>query len=190
MKKIVLLAASFLAFSTVSAFAEGPYIAGDLGLAVFHDSDFKDSTGTATEGYDPGYGFDIAGGYAFNNNFRAEAEFGYRTADFENVNDASLRVLSYMANGYYDFSQSNLPVKPYIGVGAGMLNAKLKTPGGSESDTVFGYQAMLGAIYPINKNFSVNAGYRFQSAVEDFEQFNAKVSYMSSSLQVGARFNF
>ena len=41
MKKTLLLAASFLALTSVSAFAEGPYVAGDLGLAIVHDSDYK-----------------------------------------------------------------------------------------------------------------------------------------------------
>jgi opacity protein-like surface antigen len=53
---------------------------------------------------------------------------------------------------------------------------------------------MLGASYPINKNVSVNAGYKLQGAFNDFEGSiggtKLKVSYTNSNLLVGARYNF
>lgn len=195
MKKTLLLAASLLALSSVSALAEGPYVAADLGLAIFHDSDFSGGGATASGEYDMGFGFDIAGGFAFKENFRAEAELGYRSADVDKIGGASisgssLGVLSVMANGYYDITQFNLPVTPYAGLGLGFLNGKVKSPGTSDSDTSIGYQLMLGASYPVNKNISVNGGYRLQGAFSDFEKNGSKVSYTSSTLQVGARYNF
>lgn len=195
MKKTMLLAVMFLAFTSVSAFAAGPYLAADLGLAIFHDSDGKDPSGTANIEYDMGFGFDVAGGYAFNESFRAEAELGYRKADVDtiggaSVSSSSLGVLSIMANGFYDFSQLKLPVTPYVGVGAGFLNGKVKAPGVSKTDTTFGYQLMLGVNYPLNKNISINGGYKLQGAISDFEKDNTEVSYLSSTLLVGARFNF
>lgn len=197
MKKTLLLAASFLALTSVTAFAEGPYIAGDLGIAIFHDSDIKPAGfATETAEFDSAFGFDIAVGFSLKENIRAEAEIGYRKADVDTVDGInvgggnSLGVTSYMVNGYYDFTQLKLPVKPYVGLGLGFLDGKVKAPGFSESDTVFGYQLMLGVSLPINRNFSVNAGYKLQGTFNDFEVQGDEVSYSSSNLLLGARYNF
>lgn len=196
MKKTLLLTASFLALSSAAAFAEGPYVAADLGLAIVHDSDVKPSgAATINTEYDTGFAFDLKGGYAYKRNLRAEVEFGYRSADVDkfggvSASDSELRVLSYMVNGYYDATQLKLPVLPYVGLGLGLLNGKLKANGTSDSDNTFGYQLMFGASYPINKQISVDAGYKLQGAFADFEKNNTKISYISSNLLVGARFNF
>lgn len=197
MKRTLLLAVSLLALTSVSAFAEGPYVAGDLGFAIFHDSDLKPA-GFATEtvAFDTAFGFDIAVGYSLKENIRAEVEIGYRKADvdtFDGVNPGggySVGVTSYMANGYYDFTQLKLPVIPYAGLGLGFLDGKFKAPGFSNSDTALGYQLMLGVSLPINRNLSVNAGYKLQGTFGDFEDAGDKFSYTSSNLLVGARYNF
>lgn len=195
MKKTLLLAATFLAISSAAAFAEGPYVAGDLGLSINHDSDITAPGFVGTAEYKMGFGFDLAVGYSFKENIRAEAEFGYRAADVDKFSDGpadseKLTVLTYMANGYYDFSQFKLPVTPYAGLGLGLINGEFKTPGEKFDDTTMGYQLMLGASYPIDKNLSVNAGYKFQSTFSDLEKNSVKFSYSNSTLLVGARYNF
>lgn len=210
MKKTLLLAASILVLSSVSALAEGPYVAGNLGLGIFHESDLtdkNDSSNSSSASYDMGFGVDIAVGYSFNQNFRAEAEFGYKTADVDKIENngvsialdtfdikASTSVMSYMLNGYYDFTQANLPIVPYVGLGLGFVSGKMKysEPGYSETkdDSTFGYQVMLGLSFPINKNFSVNAGYKYQGAASDFKIDDGEASYASSSFLLGARYNF
>jgi opacity protein-like surface antigen len=188
MKKTLLLAVSILALSSVSALADGPYVAADLGLAITHDS----STNFQAKDieYDMGFGFDVAGGYSLKENFRAEGEIGYRSADVKDSGGTSLGVLSFMANGYYDATQFKLPVTPYVGLGLGLLHGKASGGGASLSDTTFGGQFMLGASYAIDKKISVNAGYKLQSSFGDFEDNGGKISYTSSNLLVGARFNF
>ena len=203
MKKTLLLAVSILAFTSVSAFAQGPYVAGDLGLAIFHDSDLHsplDKKNTYTGEYNLNFGLDIAAGYIFTPNFRAEAEFGYRSAKLDKVTgpggykdtspDSSLRIFSFMANGLYDVTQFKTPVIPYVGLGVGMLNGKSKSPSDSTSDTTFGYNLMVGVTYPIDKKLSVNGGYKLQGALSDFEKDGNKISYMSSNLLVGLRYKF
>lgn len=186
MKKSLLLAVSFLVLTSVSAFAEGPYMAADLGLAITHDS----TTNGGDIKYDNGFGFDLAGGYNLKNNFRAEGEFGYRSADIKNSNGASLRVLSFMANGLYDITQLSLPVTPYVGVGLGFLNGKASGGGQSASDTTMGGQFMLGASYAVDKKISVNAGYKLVTSFGDFKDNGGKISYTSSNLLIGARYSF
>jgi opacity protein-like surface antigen len=210
MKKTLLWVASILAFSSVSALAEGPYVAGNLGLGIYHDSDISDSNNSsnnASAAYDMGYGVDVAVGYSFNQNFRVEAEFGYKTTDVDKIEEngvsftldtfdvtATTSVMSYMLNGYYDFTQANLPIVPYVGLGLGFVSGEMEysEPGYSETkdDSTFGYQVMLGISFPVNKNFSVNAGYKYQGAASDFEKDDTKISYSSSSFLLGARYNF
>lgn len=203
MKKTLLMAASILALTSVSALAEGPYVAANAGLSIFHDVTAKDASGTSHDAvYKLGFGGDVAVGYSFNQNLRAEAEIGYRTADVDKMDSvalpagvtASMNALSYMVNGYYDITQANLPVVPFVGLGAGMISGSFKytDPTGSDTtkDTVFGYQAMLGVSYAINKNVSVNCNYKFQGAASDFEKDGTKIPYTSSTINLGARYNF
>lgn len=187
MKKSLLLAVSFLALTSVSAFAESPYVAADLGLVITHDSS---TNGTKDLEYDMGFGLDLAGGINLKNNFRAEGEFGYRTADIKDSNGASLRVLSFMANGLYDVTQVALPVTPYVGLGLGLLNGKASGGGQSASDTTMGGQLMFGASYAVDKKISVNAGYKLVKGFSDFKDNGGKISYTSSNLLIGAHYKF
>lgn len=196
MKKISLLVIMVLFVTAGSALAEGPYVGANIGLGINHDSD---ATGGVTIEYKKGLAFDLAVGYQFNENVRAEGEFGYRSADVDNVKssgfstpvtDADLTVMSYMANGYYDITQFKSPVTPFVGAGLGMLDGKFKSPGYSKSDTTIGYQLMLGASYEINKQVSADASYRFQGAVSDFKIDGDKISYTNSSFLVGIRYKF
>lgn len=180
MKKTLLLAASFLVLTSVTAFAEGPYAGADLALSIAHDSDVS---GGGTVKYDTGFGFDLRGGYNFNQG-RVEAEFGYRTNDLKDFNgDAS--VMSYMLNGYYDF-KIDAPVTPFVGLGFGLLNGDFD----GDSDTTFGGQAILGVAYPLNKQVNIDLTYKYLTTLSDFEAGGVKVDYSNSSVLIGARYNF
>lgn len=204
MKKILLVAATILAVSAGSALAQGPYVGGNIGLGITHDSDLKFvGAPTVNLSYESGLAFDVAVGYKFNENLRAEGQFGYLSADFDKYKQGGesetakgdLTGMSFMANAFYDVTQLSLPVVPFVGVGLGLINGESKPEGlSSKSDTVFGYQAIVGASWPANKNLNIDLSYRFQGAASDFEYnfdgVKTKASYMSSSILAGVRYNF
>jgi len=190
----VLLAGLLLLASTTSAFAAGPYIGVAGGVSIVHDSDYtvpgyvKD-----TVSYDTGYGFSLSGGYNFDG-VRLEGEYGYKTADVKDISgysysgaDASFK--SFMVNGYYDI-KTNSAVSPFIGAGLGLINGELNDNGYTVDDTVLGYQLIAGVGFNLNKNVTIDLSYRLQGAASDLEKDGEKLSYLSSSLLGGVRFNF
>lgn len=198
MKKELLIAVALLALSALPASAQGPYVGGSLGLFIPHESDISvPGLGSADVEYDLGFGFTLNGGYNFDD-FRLEGEFGYKASDVDkisgpggsvSVSDVELTVLSFMVNGYYDVKM-NSPFKPYFGVGIGLINGELDGGGSTGDDTVFGYQITAGVSYPINKNLNLDFYYRFQGAASDFEDAGDELSYTSSNLNAGVRYNF
>ncbi|GFO70557.1 outer membrane channel protein [Geomonas limicola] len=193
---VVLMVAAFA--SSASAAAPGPYLGGSLGVSIVHDTDIHDPSGNATFEYDPGFAFNIAGGYNFEPG-RLEAEFGYKNADVSratvgalsgSVSGTDITVLSYMFNGYYDFKLSGTPVTPFVGAGLGILHGELDVQGSKGDDTVFGYQFMLGAGYKVNRNITLDLSYRFQGAASDFSESGTSFSYNSSNILFGMRYNF
>lgn len=197
MKIKALLVGLLLVASTTSALAAGPYIGAAGGVSIFHDSDVKELGFDATVEYDTGYGFNVSAGYDFEP-VRVEFEFGYKKADLDKVkalgisvpvSDTDFRVMSYMANAYYDF-KTNSPFTPYIGAGLGLLNGEFKSPGFKDDDTVFGYQFAAGAAFNFNKNIALDVSYRFQNAASDFKSEGTDISYMSSNFMAGLRYTF
>jgi opacity protein-like surface antigen len=189
MKMKLLVAAAFLALSVLpAAAAQGPYVGASVGLFMPHDADLSvPGLGTGDVEYDLGVGFTIKAGYKVDD-FRIEGEFGYQTADVDNASGVDLTVLSYMVNGYYDF-KVNSPLKPFVGVGVGLLNGEMDVQGFKPDDTVFGYQFTAGVAYPLDKNLNFDVYYRFQGSA-DFELDGADLSYTSSNINAGLRYNF
>ena len=208
MGKSILIAVAALIVSASSALAAGPYLGANIGFGIIHDSDVEFSaTGyksqTLKTEFDTGFAFDLAAGYKFNENIRAEGEFGYLSADVDKVDgetakNAEVRFMTFMANGYYDITQLKIPVIPFVGVGMGLLHGKMKNDNGSDTDITFGYQLMAGASYAFNKNISADLRYRLQGVFSDFEfeekinnvKVTEKFPYMSSSFLAGIRYNF
>lgn len=189
----LLLAGALLAASATSAMAQGAYIGVSGGVAFIHESDIDFPGGSEELSYDAGGTFNVAVG-ARMNQMRAEAEFGYKEADFDEVDgfsagEGDLSVMSYMLNGYYDLMPMS-GVTPFIGAGIGLLDGELSFPGGEDSDTTFGYQLMAGATFKMSPAVNLDLSYRFQSAPGDFEDDGVSISYNSSSILAGFRFSF
>ncbi len=190
----------FLLAVSTSAFA-GPYIGVAGGGSLIHDSNARwDGGANNSVNFNTGYGAISSFGYSSKGAGRYEYEFGYKTAGIKStslIDGATVdsTIYSYMANAYCDIKNKSI-VTPYIGVGAGVLTGQMKasvagSPTEKISDTVFGYQAMLGAGVKISKKFTLDLSYRFQSAVTDFDfGTQGKISYMSSNVYGGLRFNF
>lgn len=194
--KTLILAAGMCLASTIPAVAASPYIGFGGGLSLNHDSDIEVSgfSGSADVEYDPGYGFNLVAGYDLNP-IRLEAEFAYRNADVDkvdniSVSDAEVSTMSYMINAYYDVKTISSPIKPYFGIGMGLINGELEADGDDEDDTVFGYQLTAGATTEVAKNVNLDLYYRFQGAPSDFENDGVELSYNNSSIFAGVRFSF
>lgn len=184
--------------SATTAMAAGPYVTASGGVSIFHDSDVNRSFDlSSTAEYNTGYGFNVGAGYNFDP-VRVEFEFGYKNAEVDRfttlgfssgASGSDLTTMSYMINAYYDIKNSS-PFTPYIGVGLGVINGEISDPGFSSDDTVFGYQVIAGAAYNVNKNFAIDLSYRFHAAASDFSMAGTDVSYMSSNIVAGLRYQF
>ena len=159
----------------------GFYIGASGGAAFTMDADNAGGGISIESTFDTGFSFTGAAGYAFANGIRVEAEIGYRGADVDTLTitndgglglaglsgeaDGDVRVLSAMANAWYDFAV-DFPVTPYVGGGIGFANVDAEASFAGvtivdDDDTVFAYQAGAGAAYPLTESVSIFAGYRF-----------------------------
>lgn len=144
------------------------------------------------EGYKPnllinhkmGYQIGSTIGYRYSDIIRLEGQFSYLQNNTNNAlgsvplttvaatalffGNSSLRNLSVMFNGYYDFPHVSQHIEPFIGLGAGFSRVKGSVDGvfgvapGTplfsfrESDTVFSYQIMTGFRYNVDDRKFVN----------------------------------
>jgi opacity protein-like surface antigen len=197
--RLVLAAALVMMATATTAMAkDGPYVTFSGGATFVHDSDIK-TTGlpTITSSFDTGGCFNVGGGLNAGP-ARFEAEFGYKNADLDklsvpggsvSVSDMEITVKSYMLNAYFDFKNNPL-VTPFIGAGLGLLTGDFKSQGSTDSVNEFGYQFMTGFGFKVTENITLDLSYRFQGAASDFSKDGTSISYHSSNLLVGARYNF
>lgn len=200
MKLRILTAALQMAALTAVATAAqaGPYVGVNGGVAFFHDSDFNDGIETTTLTYDLGFAVGASVGFQWENGVRLEAEFGYRKADTDTIDlvgmgavpvEGDLRVMSYMLNGFYDFPIKSV-VRPFLGAGIGLLDGRLSDTEEHASDTVFGYQAMAGVALKAAPHITLDLSYRYQGAANDFSLKGTELSYGSSNVMFGVRYDF
>lgn len=171
-------AAVVLAAAVGTASAEtGPYVAVSLSYAHIEDADIDGidaDFGRQPGGYistDDGYGVNLAVGYDFASNWRAEVELNYRRADFKRATagaltdastDGSYRQTALFANLYYDFatlqSGAFTGITPYVGAGLGWAHIKwsdahtynaVERVGHDSSDNTTAAQIMLGFSYAL-----------------------------------------
>jgi|GEM_PF-2452997 len=160
-----------LDFSTPSSISAAPGIA---------------PSGTAFLDYDLGFrSGSVAAGYGFDNGLRAELEASYRRNELEVIQFSDARgalntgakdavdAFSGFANLYYDF-RPNLPIQPYLGVGAGLTSVGYKgnfsvltgftrneSPLFDDRDTAFAWQVIAGASIAFTPRTRLSAEYRY-----------------------------
>ena len=173
------------------------------GLAVLQDSDLEEGAVTGELGIEIGGVFTIAGGYRFNDRFRADVEFGYQVNDVDNLTisflglsasanaSGDVTTLSFMANGYFDVPFGNPELKPYIGAGIGFANVEADVTvlgvNSTSDDTAFAYQLSAGIRYKLGENVDLRAGYRMMGTAElDFD--GTEADYLSHNFMVGITF--
>lgn len=196
--KRTILAAAFLCLAAAlpAAAAQGPYVGVAGGLFIPHESDVNvPGVGSADLEYDTGFGFNVAAGMRFDQ-ARVEAEIGWSKADLDKLSgpggsvdlDGDLTTMSFMVNGYYDV-QIPAPVTPFFGAGLGVINGEFEIEGDEGDDTTFGYQFTAGVTTQINPALNLDIYYRYQGA-SDFEDEGDEISYDSSLVFAGIRYNF
>lgn len=177
-------AALFAAIGTTGlAFATepGPYI-GLQGAATFQrEADNSSNDLHITSKYNTGY--NVAGvlGWNYGQNWRAEAELGYRRNDLDKlaVDKAAGTSLAgtydahghvgttdVMGNLWYDFNMGD-HWKPYVGGGIGWahINANNVSANGvslvNDTSNVFAYQLGAGIGYALTPRTTVSVNYRY-----------------------------
>ena len=161
----------------------GPYFRLGLGPSVFEDGRLTQFGGPtdSTIKFRTGFAGDGAIGYAFNRYVAADFEVGGVGAEIKSVPGyfsyrTYLGSVSYLANVTLSCPIPRTIVVPYIGVGAGGSTMVFDTDGfgdnyvglyGSDSDTVFAWQARAGLRFRLNSQMSLGIGYKY-FATEDF----------------------
>jgi opacity protein-like surface antigen len=134
------------------------YVNGDVGAAFLQDITIKNSGGAELQ-FDTGVRADVGIGYNISDALAAELDAGVVWNQFKHSSD-SLYQVPLMANLIY-----TLPVKwavvPYIGAGVGGVAGIVDASGFSDTDFVFGYQAMAGIKYAVTKDVDIGVGYKF-----------------------------
>jgi len=202
----------------------GAYMSGFLGVTVPNDTmvttdDFiANTTFNDRVELNPGINIGMTGGYDFGY-LRLEGELSYKHSEMKNITDQSdnfsfrnvdgnLAALALMFNSFVDLHTNSI-VTPYVGGGIGFATLYLSdtfgtdTRGGTlsraqlyenDSDSVFAYQVGGGVEIALNRELSLDLGYRYfgtSSARFDssFDK-NTKLKYESHNATVGFRFKF
>lgn len=196
----------------------GPYVSGFLGVSVPNTTDFMGYDYVVGKSFnervelDPGvnvggtYGFDFGG-------IRLEGELSYKSANIKTITDKSgnyryrdadgtLGALALMFNAFFDLHNYS-PVTPYLGGGTGFAAMHLSdtyVPGDpvpiylADDDSVFAYQAGGGLEIALNRNLSLDLGYRYFATTKARFGSNSDIStdltYRSHNAAAGLRVKF
>jgi opacity protein-like surface antigen len=190
MKKFLFAALSAFIFSTATTQAQ----TDNLSVSVLGGwSSHPDlMLGGVHTGVKDGYNLGARLGYKlddFNlNGFSLDADYFYNEAGYRGSSGARLNSSSFMGNLIYHIpTQSQFSF--YGGAGLGVVRDNLAgTRHGSSN--LFGWQALGGAEYALNRDTSLFAEYRYQNAHDANVGGLTKVGNTSNNLSMGVRFTF
>lgn len=200
----------------------GGYASIFLGGNMLDDTDvttdeYYDSVITFNDRIESNPGVYVGGtaGYDFGL-IRLEGELSYRWNEMDSIKDretgvkyggveGDIGVFACMANAFLDMHNSS-PVTPYLGGGIGLATIYISDTYGTDSDgfrrtlyseddeSVFAYQAGAGLDIALNRQTSIDIGYRYfetekASFTSDWYQ-SKDFKLQSHSVAVGFRFNF
>jgi opacity protein-like surface antigen len=182
------------------------YFAGYLGLTAFDGLSFDDEQTPISGTIEPDNSTNFAGalGLRFTRNFRMEAEFSYRDADFGTVVldsigssgiEGDIRSSLLMINGYYDFDIPNWQTQPFLsgGIGIARHQAELFDPQGRTqnfTNETLGlvWSAGGGLKYRTSPNFAWTGSYRFIDGTDlEFDETN--IDYSSHEFRIGLEYD-
>jgi opacity protein-like surface antigen len=164
----------------------GPYFRMGVGPTIFQNGTLKSYTGgipfvngaqNQTVNYNVGVSVDGAVGWAFNKYVGLDLESGYVWGRINNIpgynaNGSTIANVPFLGNLTLSLPIPHTNIVPYIGGGVGgsesIFNAhsfsdagNVQTLYGSESDTVFAYQAFAGVRFMLSPNVSLGLGYKY-----------------------------
>jgi len=181
MKKIIAAAVTACCLLSPPALAN-TYVAASAGIGL---SNRWVETGY-TDDLDSGLVLNGAAGYDFGQT-RLEAAVGYQGHDFKN-STTSISLITVLANGYYDF-EAGPNISPYVmaGAGIGIFDVSWDTA----DATAFMWQIGAGLGFPLEKNLTLDIGYRFLKAEGlDCPTEGTNVTWSSHNLVAGIRYGF
>ena len=187
-----------------------------LGVSLLDDTDVTsylyDTGVTISERieFDPGVYVGGTAGYDFGI-IRLEGELSYRQNEMDSITDrdfgikyggvdGDVGIFAFMANAFLDFHNDS-PITPYIGGGIGGATIYLSDTHGDglviyaeDDDSVFAYQVGGGLDIALNRQTSLDIGYRYfgtekASFNSDWYQ-SVKFETESHNIAVGFRFKF
>lgn len=187
--------------SSAAPMRPGPYFSGFIGVTVPSEThaggDFND-----TVNFDPGLNIGGTAGMDFGT-VRLEGEISYKEGNVDTIfdndtrirytnTDVSLNATAFMANMFIDL-HNNGPITPYLGGGVGFAILSLDDKFGdfytSDEEVVLAYQAGGGLEVALNRQMSLDLGYRyFRTNEANFADTTMK--FESHNATVGLRLKF
>ena len=212
LKYLIIGACSLLIFAAhADAGQVNNYVGVSAGASLPHFGTLTDRSGdSATLDYDrTGLSLNATIGHQFEIGARLEEELFYRNATASKFTftgteyniSSSVNSIGAMTNVYYDWYHNiehmeKDPFSPYVGIGVGITNINV-SHGSTKSfnlwndgsDTVLGYQFIVGSGYKLNKDFILDLSYRY------FDTTQAKIdqvkgSFTNSNILLGVRYLF
>ena len=170
---------------------QGAYASAFIGVRVPPDTDVTSTSFQSPVAFsddvefDPGINVGGTAGYDFGL-IRLEGELSYKYSEIKSITDqtdgyqfqspdGNLGTLAMLANLFIDLHNDS-PVTPYVGAGIGFASLHLSDTYGTDSrggpplrtllyasdtDTVFAWQAGGGLEVALNRQFSLDLGYRY-----------------------------
>ena len=216
MKKLsVVLMVLAIILGVRAAADAAPYVSLNMGTVWVNDADYIYSEPYAGDpnyrdegelSFDTGFVLNAAFGYAYDNGFRAELEYGFRANDLDRADgtdyyfgrpydyseslSGDVMTNSFMANVFYDFAPRS-PVSPFIGGGIGFANIEgdIDFQPDIDDDNVFAYQLGAGVAFALNPKMKIDVQYRF-FATEDPDFYGLEAEYLTHNLMLGLRTSF
>lgn len=175
-------------------YAFNSYVSGNVGWSASSDLDINNNNGSllVKVPLQAGTNFQGAVGSRFEN-IRIEGELGYqrKPVDLPGVSGSS-KIISLLANGYFDLATEG--IQPYVtgGVGVGWESFTDFVAGGyplilSGGVTKLAYQLGFGVAIPVVKNIAIDARYRHFTMGEINEGNLIKYTPSTTSFLIGVR---
>lgn len=169
-----------------------------------------DDEGTELESdvdFDLGLIGGAAAGININENWRAELEYMYRSNDVDDFGGSGIDAdsgdfasVAIMANAAYRFGATDQTLRPYVGVGVGVIEEiDFDVEGGDDAGEfsdrgAFAFQLMAGADYRLSEFWSVGAELRYFDAgsvtLDGDGGRELDADYRLTSLLLGVRYSF
>ena len=151
---------------------KGWYVGLEGGANAVADNDAAFATapplwGPANIGYDTGWAGLATAGYAFQNDWRLEGEFGYRHNDVDAITGTVARTggeltsMTLMANVLYDWHLTDRMTFS-LGAGAGAIHEQFDDGTiDQDEDYNFAYQGIAGVAYALTPGTDLTLNYRY-----------------------------